>query len=198
MLDHLKRVFAADPLAGPAADAATLEIGATVKLVGVVRAVGEPWRAPFTGGECVSFIVREGPHWNGRTDGSTGRELLARSQDFWLECDGGTVLVRPEGWSEYSLSVTEARSDDETAYARFVAFSERYGMEHRETLSAFTNEMVMLEETLAVGARVAVHGAVGPRAERPAPRAGYRSERPLTLVPPPEGKLRVSDRPEHL
>lgn len=170
--------------------------GEVQKVVGVVRAAEEPWRAPFTGRECVAFTVRG---LGGRDELVFRPSQMERTQSFWLEHDEGSVWVRPEAWVRYLIPAWRGDRSDPAAWVAFDDFSARYGMHLRETLGGFTDGLLFLERAVEVGARVAVVGEVGPPHFPTDARGGYRERRGApSLAPPANGRLWISSYESHL
>jgi hypothetical protein len=165
------------------------------KVVGVVRALGEPLLAPLTGTPCVYF----------RAIARRFREMEEQvAQDFWLDGGRGSVVVRMARFRIFSAPAPV------WPYRR----RERKQWEGRQpvapepplpdALRAFLKRQRVRirrgfhfsEETLAIGETIAVFGVpTGP----PPADSGYRG--PPTqriLQAPPYGHLLISDLPEHL
>lgn len=138
------------------------------KIVGTVRALSEPLRAPLSGRRCVCYEMRVAKH-----DSMTPAIIReVEGEDFLVEDETGRALVRFRG-SEVILSFGMRRKSDllRDPTPEMVAFLERYGYEGRiYHWTYFYNESVIEE-----GDEVAVYGA-GAREPDPDPGAapGYR------------------------
>ena len=170
--------------------------GEIAKVVGVVRAAEEPWRAPFTGRECVAFTVRG---VGGRDELVFRPSQMERTQDFWLDHEEGSVWVRPEGWVRFLVPPWARDRGHPAARDAFDDFSARYGLHLRETLAGFTDGLTFLERAVEVGTKVAVVGEVGPPHVPTHARGGYRERHGApSLAPPGNGRLWISSYESHL
>ena len=165
-------------------------MGEPIKIVGRVRFVGEPLRAPMSGRPCVCWHVRvqearqgaQGGSWNVVIDEVEG-------QDFMLEDDTGIAVVRgvlPEATLVQSGSWSDNYTDD------FPPEVEKFLEDRGEQTHWKLGKRVMRfeERTLDEGTQAAVLGVARGR------DATRKTD--LLLDSLDDGRLLVSNRPSAL
>jgi len=181
-----------------AVDPRRLREGEVAKVVGTVRPTEEPYWAPFTERRCVAFLTRPVAT---RRDQVFIQEETELAQDFWLDADTGSVLVRPRGWVRFLVLGTHRSRAHPEAWGSYERFAERYGAHYRQTFAHFADGMTFFEAVVEVGMRVAVVGRVGAPflGGRGARGGGYRQAAGApSLEPPADGRLWISEYESHL
>lgn len=171
--------------------------GRIVKLVGEVLADEAPRTSPLGGREAVIYTVK-----GSRVEGyGRSRRVITIADeewscDFWLDSEAGRLRVEPDGWLTL-LAPRRRIGDSPQTQANLDDFADRYGNHEREFFEGFGGGAAYHEQTVEVGATVAVIGEVhevGLAAD-----GGYRESRTQhALRPPATGRLWISTRPAHI
>lgn len=173
--------------------------GATVKIVGTLRHVGEPLRAPLSGRSCAYYEVRVEEH-RGKNNWSTIVRESEGSQ-FLLEDGTGKALVKlddPSTAVVEDLSLRSGTFNDPSVSAQ--EYLTKHGVDSTSFLG-FNKTLRYFEGVLEEGETVVVYGRASWEAD-PDPdsdRAGedYRNRPKRLRIDAPAGaRMLVSDDPE--
>ncbi len=153
------------------------QAGQVVRIIGAVKPIGEPLRAPLSGKPCVFFEVTVEEH---RSDGSkTGSwtEIIRETDvaDFLVEDGTGRALVKTNAMKVLPVKDTELQSGFlKDAKPELEAFLQRHGQKSQGVL--FNKSLRYKEGVFEPGERVSVLG-LGKWEQDPDPQeagTGYR------------------------